>query len=101
SGEQAVVADTVEPTRQNMEQEAPDELVGAEGHDALTVGPVTTIILVAERDAALVERDQPTVRDRHAVGVAREIGEHGLRSCERRLGIDHPALLPDWGEVPQ
>ena len=37
SGEQAVVADAVEPAWQKVEQEAADELVGAERHDPLPV----------------------------------------------------------------
>src|SRR3546814_2328721 len=38
AGEQAVVADAVEPARQGVEQEAADELVSGEGHDLLAVG---------------------------------------------------------------
>jgi len=94
SGEEAIVADAVEATRQAVQQEAADELVGAERHDLLPVWGRATIILVAERYAILVEGDEPTVRDRDPVGVAREIGEHGLGPGERRLGIYHPALLP-------
>ena len=62
---------------------------------------VAAVVLVAEGDAGLVERDQPPVRDGDAVGVAREIGEHGLGAGERRLGIDHEPLLADCGEVTQ
>ncbi len=61
TGEQAVVADAVEARRQDVEQEAADELVRRERHDALPLGAVTAIVLVAEGDAGLVERDQPTV----------------------------------------
>ena len=61
-----------------MEQEAADELVGGERHDALPVGAVAAIVLVAEGDAGLVESDKPPVRDGDTVGVAREIGEHRL-----------------------
>ena len=35
AGEQAVAANAVELTRQDVRQEAADELVGAERHDAL------------------------------------------------------------------
>ena len=35
------------------------------------------------------------------MGIAREIGEHGLGAGERRLGIDHEPLLPDCGEATQ
>ena len=38
AGEQAVVPDAVEPTRQSVQQEAADELVGGQGHDLPPVG---------------------------------------------------------------
>src|SRR5579864_4523477 len=47
AGEEAVVTDAMEALRKNVEQEAADELVGAERHDALAV---RAIILVAEGD---------------------------------------------------
>src|SRR5215218_9383227 len=69
-GEQAVVADAVEAARQDVEQEAADELVGGKGHDLLPVGSVTAVILVAEGDAGLVEGEQAPVRNGDPVGVA-------------------------------
>jgi len=90
AGEQAVVTDTVEALRQNMKQEATDELVGAERHGALAVGTIAAIVLVAKGDAGLVERDQPAVRDGDAVGIARQIGEDRFRPGEGRLGVDNP-----------
>ncbi len=57
------------------------------------------VVLPAERDAALVERDEPAVADRDAVRVARQVGQHGLRPAERALGIDHPLGLPQRREV--
>ena len=95
TGEQAVMPDAVEAARQDVDQEAADELVGRQRHDLLAFGAVAAIVLVAERDAGLVEADEPPVRDGNAVRVAREIGQHRLRPGEGRLGIDHPALLPD------
>ena len=61
TGEQAVVPDAMEATRQDMEQEAADELVGGERHDLLPVGAVATVVLVAECDATLVEADEAAV----------------------------------------
>ena len=58
----------------------------------LAVCAVEEIILVAEGDADLVERDQPPVRDGDAVSIAREIGEHGFGAGKRRLGVDRPSL---------
>ena len=99
--EQAVVADAVEPARQDMEQEAADELVGAERHGALPFAIIAAIVFVAEGDAGLVEADQATVRDGDPVRVAREVSEHGLGPGKGRLGIDDPAHLPDRREVAQ
>ena len=84
-----------------MEQEAADELVRRERHDALPLGTIAAVVLVADGDAGFVERDQAPVRDSDPVGIAREIGEHGLGAGERRLGIDHEPLVPDPSEVTQ
>lgn len=94
ASQQTVMPDAVEPAQQDVEQEPLDERVGGECHDPLPLGAVAAIILVAKGDAFLVERDQPPVRDRDPVGLARQIGEDRLWSREGWLGIDHPALLP-------
>ena len=93
AGKQPVVADAVEALRQHVEQEAPDELAWIERHGPVSLVPVAAVVLVAEGHAGLVERDQPAVGDGDAVGVARQIGEHGLGSGEGRLGVDEPVLL--------
>src|ERR1700730_13077387 len=93
--------DAVKAAWQDVEQEAADELVRRDRHDALPLGTITTVVLVAEGDAGLVERNQTPVRDGDPVGIAREIGEHGLGAGERRLGVDHEALVPDRGEMAQ
>jgi hypothetical protein len=53
--------DAMEALRQNMQQEASDELIGVQRHHAIARGTVAAIIFVAESDAALIERDQPAV----------------------------------------
>jgi len=78
AGEQPIVADAVEPLGQDVEQEAPDELVGRECHRAVSRPPVAAVVLVVEAHAALIEAEQAAVRDGDAVGVAGEIGEHCL-----------------------
>jgi hypothetical protein len=57
AGEQAVVADAVEAMWQDMEQEAPNELVRRERHDALPLRAVTAVVFVAEGDAGLGRSD--------------------------------------------
>ena len=56
---------------------------------------------MAEGDAGVVVGDQTLIGDGDPVGVAREIGEHSLGAAERRLGKDHPSLLPDRREMAQ
>jgi len=93
AGQQSVVADAMKPLRQNVEQEAPDELVGAERHRAVPCLAVAAVIFVAEGHAALVESNETTVRDGDAMGVAGEIGEHCFRPGEGR-----PSSLSDLAE---
>ncbi len=45
AGEQPIVTDAVEPTRQDMEQEAADELVGGKRHGALAIDTAAAIVL--------------------------------------------------------
>ena len=58
--------------------------------DLVAVAAFGAIVLPPEGDAVAVERDQPAVGDGDAVGVAREIGQHGLGPAERALGVDDP-----------
>jgi len=46
------VPDAVEAARQDVDQEAADELVGRQCHDLLAFGRVATVILIAERHAS-------------------------------------------------
>src|SRR5271166_828859 len=114
AGDEAVVADAVEAAWQHVQEKTADELVGRERHGLEPVAAVDPIVLPLECDALVVERDEPGVRDRDAVGVAGEIGEDGLRPGERPLGVDHPlgaaqrreggvegALVGERGEVAE
>ncbi len=89
----------MEPVRQNMQQEAPDELVWLERHRAKPRLAFAAVIFVAERHTALVEADQPAVRDGDAVCIAGEIGEHRLGPGKGRLGLDEPFLFLERCEV--
>ena len=103
AGEQAVVADAVEVVGQDMQQEAADELVRREGHGldpraSRRAGP-GAVVLPAERHAAVVEGEEPAVRDRDPMGVAGQIGEHRLGSREGPLGVDHPLRAAQRSEM--
>src|ERR1700741_3618126 len=88
----------MKPLWQNVEQEAPDELVGAEYHCAVPRLPVAAVILVPEGHASLVESNEPAVRDGDAMSVAGEIGKHRFWPGEGRLGIDEPFLAREGRE---
>jgi hypothetical protein len=57
----AKMADAIESLRQNVEQEAPDELAGRERHCAKPLPAVAVVVLVSEDYAALIEADQAAV----------------------------------------
>ena len=101
AGEQAIMPDPMEAARQDMGQEPPDELVSGDSHDALAISPILAVILVAQGDVGPIEGKDPPVRYRDPMRIARQIGQHRFRSCERRFGIDDPALLTDGSEVTQ
>ena len=88
----------MEAAWQHVDQEAANELADIERHRRVSAGAFDPVILDLERDAPLVDCDQAAVRDGDAVGVARQIGEHGLRARERALGVDEPALLAERGQ---
>jgi hypothetical protein len=95
AGEQAVVADAVEATRQDVDQESADELAGGEYHDLLTIAAIGTIVLPSEGHVGAVAGDQPAVGDGDAVGIARQIGQYG---AGRRTGAWHrPAMFARIG----
>ena len=65
----------------------------AERHRLVARPALGAVVLPAEGDAALVQREQAAVGDRHPVGVARQIGQHRRGPGKRALGIDHPLAL--------
>ena len=49
---QAIVADAVKACGQHVNEEAPDELVGGQGHGLVAITPLGTIVLPFESDTA-------------------------------------------------
>jgi hypothetical protein len=87
-GKQSEVADLDEAGRQDMEQEAADELGRIELHDAAAV--VVPGVSPSEAHLAVLEAEESSVRDGNPVCVAGQILQHMFGPSERRLGIDHP-----------
>ena len=90
-GQQAVAADVLEAVGQHVQQEAADEFVSLEGHGLRCVG--VFIVFPPEGDVAVVEADQPVVRNGDAMGIAAQVVEHVPGVAERRLRVDHPLGL--------
>jgi hypothetical protein len=80
----------MEALRQNVEQEAADELVGAERHGALTVGTVTAVKVGDERRATFrrsVSRrlfPNRTCAFRYASGSPEDMAKFGVLIQARR-----------------
>src|SRR6266550_5026925 len=89
-GQEAEAADAHEASRQEMLQEAPQELVGVERHDALLTR--VRVIFPAERDLSLGEVDYAVIGNRHPMRVACQILQHVCGSAEGRLRVHHPLV---------
>jgi len=91
--QEAEVADAHEARRENVEEEAAEELLSRERHRLHAVPPGVVLPPACrepsrtEADPTLVRADQPVIGDRHAVGVAAEVLEDLGRPGDRRLGF--------------
>ena len=88
--EKAEVADAHEAARQQVKQEATQELIDRQSHDPLLI--VMNGISPSESNVAVSEGKQAVVGDGDAMGVSAEIAQHVFRAAEGRLGIDDPVL---------
>jgi N-terminal domain of anti-restriction factor ArdC len=84
------MANAVKTCWRDMDEEAADELIGCEPHDLLPRVAIDAVILVLERDAGAVAGKQAAVGEGDAVGIARQIGQHGLGAAEGAFAVDHP-----------
>ena len=89
-GEEAEVADAYEAGRQQMEQEAAQELIDGQSHEPLLVA--VRGIAPSDGDVAIGESDQPAVGNGDAMGVGAEIAQHMLWATEGSLGVDNPVM---------
>ena len=92
-GKQPVVTDTIEPVRQNMKQEAANELASGECHGLALCLSLLVVVLPAKADMLISEFDEPTVADGDTMGIAGQISQHLLWPSERALGKHHPFAL--------
>ena len=95
-GEEAEVPNTDKAAGDDMEEEAPDEFLGVEGHDLHAV--TVRVVLPAEAHDAVGGADEPLVGDRHAVRIAAEVLEDLRRPGEGSLGVHDPGVV---AKVPE
>ena len=96
-GEQAIVADAMEPAGQDVDEEAADELAGRQGHGLVAFGSFDPVVLVFEGDPGPVGCDQAAIGDGDAMGVARQIGQH--RRIILRIGINLGDVIGEGSDI--
>ncbi len=90
------MTDAMKAVGQDVQQEAADELVRIECHDAVTGLAVLTVIFPFEADTFAVEGDEAGIGDSDTMGIAGEIGEHLIWAGEGAFGVDHPIDAAEW-----
>jgi hypothetical protein len=96
--QEPVIANTVEATGENVEEESPNELLGRESHDFLLI--VVAVVPPLELDLPVFDIHDPMIGNRDPVGVAADIVHHLLGSGERRFGVDDPFHMAHGIEMP-
>jgi hypothetical protein len=88
--QESVVADAHEASREDVEEEALEEVDRRKGQlsRAVAMSPV----LPTKREVVTLHADETVVGDRDPVRVPGEIVDHLLGSGHRRLGVNHPVL---------
>ena len=79
-----------QPAGQDVEQETGQELVRRNGHDLLK--SAIFVISPKERNLAMAQLEEAVVGDGDTMGIASQIAQNLVRSCERRLGLDDPVM---------
>ena len=90
------MADAHEAGGKHMEQEAAQELLDLQAHQALLVA--VRGVSPAEGDLVSREGDEAVIGDRHAVGVTSEVTENVLGTTEGRCAVDHPVIAKQRAE---
>src|SRR5262249_419972 len=98
-GQKSVVTNAMEALRQDVDEEAADELACGERHYFLARSARATKNLVVLRHAVVVEPNTSAIWKGNKVGMGREIAKEGLGSGERGLCVDIPFALAQRREV--
>ena len=96
--EKAVVADALKTIRQNVKQEAPQELICRQ---ARHLGPLRMfVVLVGEGNLPVVKRLQAVIGDGDPMGIAAQIVQNPAGAAEWPLGLDHPLHIVERRQIP-
>ena len=87
------------PCGNTWDEEAADELVAGERHDLGPLASLGAVVLPLEGGSLGVESDEAAVGDGNAVGIARQIGEHGFGPTEWTLAVDDPLAELQRSEI--
>ena len=63
-----------------------------EGQSHRTALAVVRVVFPPEGDLIAVHRQEPVIRDGHAMGIAGQVLQHVLRPAKGSLGVDDPFL---------
>jgi len=96
-GEKSEVADAHEAARQQVQEEASQELIDGQSHQPLLVA--VSGVAPAKGYVALGESNQPAVGNSNAVGVSAEIAQHVFWPAERPFGVDDPVVTEQYPQL--
>src|SRR6266849_935159 len=88
------VADAHKTARQQVQEEAAQELIDGQSHDPLLVA--VGGVAPAKGDFSVGESNQPAVGNGNAVGVGTEIAQCVFWPAERALGVDDPVVAEQY-----
>ena len=90
-GQKTEVTNAHETVGQDVEQKAADKLVGLQGDRFFSITVFS--ISITQGDLAVFDIENSIIGERHTVGVAAEIIEHGAWRAEWLFRINDPILF--------
>ena len=97
-GHEPIVTDADEARGQDVQEEATDELLGADGDGSMCTRG--TVVAGAEGHLVIHAAEEPLVGDGHPMGIAAEVAECLLGSIEGSLGVDAPFFASEFSQEP-
>jgi hypothetical protein len=95
---QAKMSNADKPVREDVEEEAPDELLGSESDEP--GGARVFVIPGTEGDRLPIKGKEPLVGDGYPVSVMAEVAEDMPGPTEGRFGVDDPLGSPESSDPP-